>query len=185
MKFSSSALLIIDMVNKMDFDGGEALLKHTLPMADRLAALKKRVKEAEIPVIYVNDNFGQWQDNAMNLIRECKKSPGKPVVNKIMPDEDDYFIIKPKHSGFFGTQLDILLHQMQVENLIITGVAGDICVLFTANDAYMREYKLFVPEDCIASERTEDNENALHIIRRTLFADTTPSAEIDLSTVNK
>ncbi|WP_433746471.1 isochorismatase family cysteine hydrolase [Falsibacillus pallidus] len=181
MKEASAALLIIDMINKMDFEGGEDLLDYTLPMTDHLIELKKRVKEKGLPVIYVNDNFGQWQDNASEIIKECLRSPGRPIVEKIEPENDDFFIIKPKHSAFFGTQLEILLNQMGVEKLILTGVAGDMCVLFTANDAYMREYDLWVPEDCIASESKEANEHALQIIRRSVFADTTPSKEFDLS----
>ncbi|PPA70919.1 isochorismatase family cysteine hydrolase [Jeotgalibacillus proteolyticus] len=186
MSQPNTAMIIIDMMNKMDFVGGEDLLENTKPIMDNLVSLKKKAKEAEIPVIYVNDNFGQWQDNAENIIEECMKNPGKEIVEQILPEEDDYFIIKPKHSGFFGTQLDILLHQLGIDNLILTGVAGDICVLFTANDAYMREYKLFVPEDCMASEKVSDNKNAIHLIRRSLDADTTKSTELDLKkTVTK
>lgn len=174
---NKTALIITDMINKMDFEGGQDLLHHTLSMVDDLVELKKRAKEKGIPIIYVNDNFGLWQDNVSDLIEECMDGPGKPVVESIMPDEDDYFIIKPKHSGFYGTQLSILLKHLEVERLILTGVAGDICVLFTANDAYMREFDLWVPKDCVASERLEDNQNAIKIIERSLFAKTDKSTE--------
>ncbi|MBM7553736.1 cysteine hydrolase family protein [Thalassobacillus pellis] len=180
MTQSNTALLIIDIINKMDFDGGENLLKNALPMADRLKKFKKRTKEKGIPVIYVNDNFGLWQDNAAQIVEECKKGTGRPVIEKMIPDEDDFFVIKPKHSGFFGTQLDILLHQLGVSKLILTGTTGDICVLFTGNGAYMRGYDLNIPEDCVVSESEEDNENALKIMRRSIFADTTPSDQLDL-----
>ncbi|RDY72404.1 cysteine hydrolase [Halobacillus trueperi] len=167
-----TAMIIIDMINKMDFDGGENLLENSLPVAERLHNFKKEVKKQGVPVIYVNDNFGLWQDNASDLLEECKKGIGKPVVEQMEPAEDDYFIIKPKHSGFFGTQLSILLDHLEVKNLILTGIAGDICVIFTANDAYMREYNLWVPEDGTASEYKEDNENALRIMKRSLAART-------------
>lgn len=169
---NNTALIIIDMINKMDFEGGENLLENTLPITENLQSFKQDIKKEGIPVIYVNDNFGLWQDNVSDLIDECKKGRGKLVVEQVIPDEDDYFIIKPKHSGFFGTQLSILLDQLDVENLILTGVAGDICVLFTANDAYMREYNLWVPEDGTASELSDDNSNALRIIKRSLSAET-------------
>ena len=180
MSHSNTALLIIDMMNKMNFDGGEDLFNHSIEMVENLVALEKRVKKAGIPVIYVNDNFGQWQDNTQNIIDECLKNRGKTVVEKILPEDNDYFIIKPKHSGFFGSQLDILLHKLGIDNLILTGIAGDICVLFTANDAYMREYNLFIPKDCIASELISDNENALHIMKRSLQADISKGEELDL-----
>ncbi|MFQ3544279.1 isochorismatase family cysteine hydrolase [Halobacillus rhizosphaerae] len=175
-----TALIIIDMINKMEFDGGEDLLDNTLQMTENLQNLKSLAKDKNLPVIYVNDNFGLWQDNVSDLISECRKGQGKPVIDQLLPDEDDYFIIKPKHSGFFGTQLGILLNQLEVNNLIITGIAGDICVLFTANDAYMREYNLWVPKDCTASETTEGNNNAIRIIERSLSAVITDSREIDM-----
>lgn len=169
----NTALIIIDMINKMDFDGGENLLDNTLPVVEKLKGFKQELKAEGVPVIYVNDNFGLWQDNVSDLIDECKKGIGKPVIEQIEPDGDDYFIIKPKHSGFFGTQLNILLEQLDIENLILTGVAGDICVVFTANDAYMREYNLWVPSDGTASEQVNDNDNALRLMKRSLSAEIT------------
>ncbi|AJD89866.1 isochorismatase family protein [Jeotgalibacillus malaysiensis] len=175
-----TALLLIDMMNHMEFEGGDDLLKHTLNMIDRLAALKKRVKEKDIPVIYVNDNFDHWQDNTDAVVEECLNAKGKPVVEKIRPEDDDYFIIKPKHSGFFGTQLDILLKQLEVERVIIAGVATDICVLFTANDAHMREYEICVPEDCSAAETQEAHDSAMRIIEQSLDADIRKGEEIPI-----
>ncbi|MFC7063898.1 cysteine hydrolase family protein [Halobacillus seohaensis] len=164
------ALLIIDMINDMDFDGGEDLLEHTRKTVKPILNLKSQAKEMGMPIIYVNDNFGLWQENVSDLIEVCKKGRGGPIVNELIPDDHDYFIIKPKHSGFFGTQLSILLEQLGVKNLILTGVAGDICILFTANDAYMRDFNLWVPRNCVASEKVSDNDNALQIVQRSLFA---------------
>ncbi|ARI78339.1 isochorismatase family cysteine hydrolase [Halobacillus mangrovi] len=183
MQQQETALVIIDMINKLDFSGGEDLLENSLPMSENLQGLKKEIKEEGYPVIYVNDNFGLWQDNVSDLIDECKEGPGEPLIEKILPDEDDYFIIKPKHSGFFGTQLGILLNQLGVKNLILTGIAGDICVLFTANDAYMREYNLWVPSDCIASESEEGNSSALSIMERSLSVDTRESNQVVLKEI--
>ncbi|MFG6149777.1 cysteine hydrolase family protein [Halobacillus sp. B23F22_1] len=166
----NTALLIIDMINKMDFNGGDDLLEHSKDIVGPINELRKQAKHNGIPVIYVNDNFNLWQDNVDELIEECKQGPGETIINEVLPEDNDYFIIKPKHSGFFGTQLSILLEQLQVNKLVLTGVAGDICVLFTANDAYMRDYDLWIPKDCIASEKTNDNDNALQIIKRSLFA---------------
>ncbi|MDT9025270.1 isochorismatase family cysteine hydrolase [Rossellomorea yichunensis] len=166
-----SALLIIDMINTFDFQGGENLFENTLKIVDNIRGLKRKAKDSGIPVIYVNDNYGLWQDNMNDIIEHCKKKKGETVIEKIHPDTDDYFIIKPKHSCFFGTQLDILLHQLEVKHLILTGIAGDICVLYTANDAYMREYEISIPKDCMASESDGDNESAIRIIKKTIGAD--------------
>jgi nicotinamidase-related amidase len=176
------ALLLIDVINDLEFEGGEKLLKHALPAAAKIAALKKRCQQAGIPTIYVNDNFGRWQSDFNKLLKHCLEEDvcGKPLVQQLKPDEDDYFVLKPKHSGFFSTTLDTLLEYLQAKTLILTGVAGNICVLFTANDAYMRDFHLVVPSDCIASNSAEDNEHALELMKTVLKADTRPSAELDL-----
>src|SRR5215210_8170490 len=176
------ALLLIDVINDLEFEGGEKLLEQALPMARKLAALKRRANEAGIPAIYVNDNFGKWQSDFSKLLTHCLEEDvrGKPFVRQLKPDEDDYFVLKPKHSGFFSTTLDTLLEYLQAKTLILTGLAGNICVLFTANDAYMRDFHLVVPSDCIASNSAEENEHALELMKTVLKADTRPSTELDL-----
>lgn len=110
---------------------------------------------------------------------------GRPLVELLQPDEDDYFVLMPKHSAFFSTTLDTLLVYLQAKTLILTGLAGNICVLFTANDAYMRDFNVVVPRDCIASNTREDNEHALEIMEKVLKADTRPSEEIDFQELLK
>jgi len=176
------ALLLIDVVNDLEFEGGKQLLKHALPMANRIADLKRRCKENGIPTIYVNDNFGRWQSDFKKLLSHCLDAEviGKPMVEKVKPDEDDYFVLKPKHSGFFSSTLDTLLEYLQAETLILAGIAGNICVLFTANDAYMRDFNLIVPSDCVASNTERENEEALRLMASVLKANITPSIELDL-----
>ena len=177
------ALLLIDVINDLEFDGGEQLLAHALPMAERLAILKRRAREAKVPVVYVNDNFGRWQSDFNKQVDHClnDRVRGRPLAELLRPDEDDYFVLKPKHSGFFSTTLDILLDYLQVESLILTGLAANICVLFTANDAYMRDFRLFVPRDCVASNTEELNRDALEQMQLVLKADIRPSDELDLA----
>jgi nicotinamidase-related amidase len=179
---SDVALLLLDVINDLEFEGGELLLQHMLPMAERLAALKRRAKEAGIPAIYVNDNYGRWKSDLARLVAHCLETEarGRPVVERLRPEEDDYFVLKPKHSGFFSTTLDVLLQYLQARTLIITGVAGNICVLFTANDAYMRDFHLVVPGDCVASNDAEDNRHALKQMKTVLKADIRLSRDLDL-----
>ncbi|MGY4689099.1 cysteine hydrolase family protein [Salibacterium sp. K-3] len=179
---SSTALIILDMINDMEFEDRDYLFPHALEAAKNLASLKKRVKSHGIPVIYVNDNYGRWQSDFQELIAHCKREDvkGKEVTELIEPDDDDYFVLKPQFSGFFATPLDILLDYLEVKTLIITGVAGNMCVHFTANDAYMRHYQLFVPGDCTASNSSEDNELALDLMNHVLKADTTNSSDYNI-----
>jgi nicotinamidase-related amidase len=184
---SEVALLLLDVINDLEWKGGERLLSHALKMAERLSALKERAREAGIPAIYVNDNYGRWQSDFVRLIDHCLQDDvrGQPMVEQLLPTEHDYFVLKPKHSGFFSTTLDVLLDYLKARSLIITGVAGNICVLFTANDAYMRDFNLYVPADCVASNEPEDNRHALRQIETVLKADITPSTELDLEALKR
>ena len=181
------ALLLIDVINDLEFNAGEELARHALPMAERLADFKRRAKAARIPVIYVNDNWGRWQSDLHRLLEHTLREDvrGRRMAELLRPDEDDYFVLKPKHSGFFSTTLDILLDYLQVNTVILTGVAGNICILFTANDAYMRDYRLYVPSDCVASNDPDDNEHALEQMEIVLKADITPSTELDLESIKR
>ena len=178
---SNVALLLIDVINDLEFSSGEELLRHALPMAERLAALKRRAKAAGVPVIYVNDNFGKWQSDFKKILEHCLEPGvrGRPIAELLRPEEDDYFVLKPKHSGFFSTTLDILLDYLQARTLVLTGLTGDICVLFTAHDAYMRDFNLVIPADCVASNDPRENEHTLRKMKTLMDADIRPSAEID------
>jgi nicotinamidase-related amidase len=178
---SDMALILIDVINDLAFDDGKKLLKHAVPMAKRIAALKARAKQAGIPSIYVNDNFGRWQSDFQKLIKHCLMDDvyGKPLATILQPEEDDYFVLKPKHSGFYSTTLDLLLIHLGAKTLILTGIAGNICVLFTANDAYMRDYHLIIPADCVASNTVKENNSALELMKTVLKADIRSSKELD------
>jgi nicotinamidase-related amidase len=178
-----TALLLIDVINHLDFKGNDQIVSAAEEMALRLRELKLRAKAAGVPVIYVNDNFGRWQSDFRKVVRYCtqEKMPGRKISEMMTPEEDDYFVLKPKHSGFYSSTLEILLEHLEAKRLILTGVAGNICVLFTANDAYMRDYELFVPRDCCVSNSEAENNYALQQMERVMKADTRPSREIRLT----
>src|SRR3954470_19261206 len=178
---SPVALLIIDMINAFDFEGAEAMLPRALAAARATAALKARAKRASVPVVYVNDNFGRWRSDFRQILEHCLRSPGREVSECLRPDGDDYFVLKPKHSGFQFTTLGVLLEHLGAKTLILTGVAGNFCVLFTAHDAYMRDFRLVVPQDCIASITEEDDRYALEHMAHVTKADVRPSTQIDLT----
>ena len=156
-----------------------------MPVGRNIAQLKQRARKAGIPSIYVNDNFGRWQSDFKKIVAHCRRedSKGKPFVELLLPDDDDYFVLKPKHSGFYSTTLELLLTHLTAQNLILTGIAGNNCVLFTANDAYMRDFKLFVPEDCVVSNTEEENHHALEQMKTVLKSDVTKAAELDLQKI--
>jgi len=177
---SDVALLLIDVINDLDFLEGDQLLRHALPMARRIADLKRRAKAEGVPVVYVNDNFGRWRSDFSAQVEHCLGDGvrGRLVVELLRPGEDDYFVLKPKHSGFFSTTLDTLLEYLEARAVVLTGMAANICVLFTANDAYMRDLHLAVPGDCVASNTEEENRYALDQMAKVLKADIRPSTEL-------
>lgn len=178
-----SALVLVDVVNPLDFPGGDGLLAHARPAARRIAALRRRAAAAGVPSIYVNDNFDCWHLGFRELVERVRggAGPGRVLLDDLAPDPArDYFVLKPMHSAFFHTAFEVLLRRLGVERLVLTGFAGDICVLFTAADAHMRGFALAVPRDCVASERVQDNARALEQMERLLKADTRPSAQLEL-----
>src|SRR6187399_3434134 len=173
-------LLLIDVINDLAFDGSEALVTQAESMAVPLARLKRRATAAGVPTIYINDNFGRWRSDFRRTVAHCtaRSSPGHRVSRRLRPTARDYFVLKPKHSGFFDTTLDTLLETLAIRRVILTGIAGNICVLFTANDAYMREFRVFAPADCIVSNTATDNDHALKQIRTVLKGNVAPSHQL-------
>jgi nicotinamidase-related amidase len=177
-----TALLLIDLINDFEFPRGDELYERAIVAAPRIAQLRKKANAASVPVIYVNDNYGRWQSKFDDIVKHCLDDGvrGRPLVEQLLPDSKDYFVLKPKHSGFYQTPLELLLKHLGAERLILTGVSTNSCVLFTANDAYMRDLKLIVPEDCVTACNLREHEFAIEQMRTMLKADTRPSTELDL-----
>jgi nicotinamidase-related amidase len=180
---SPVALLLIDVINDLDFPEGPALLRYALPMARRLARLKQQAKRRGVAVIYVNDNFGRWRSDFKSQVDHCLREgvAGRKVVELLRPDEDDYFVLKPAHSGFYSTTLHLLLKHLEATTVILTGMATNICVLFTASDAYLRGYRVVVPRDCVAANSNQLTKDALDHMRTVLKADISASGTLPWS----
>jgi nicotinamidase-related amidase len=178
----AAALILIDVINALDFRGGRRMLKTALPAARRIAALKHRARATGVPVIYANDNFGRWRSDFGEAVKQVLQAdvPGRPIAELLAPDRDDYFVLKPKHSAFFSTTLDTLLEYLKASSVVLAGYAGDVCVLATALDAYMRDFHIYVPRDCTASPTPANNRAALEYMARVLDVRTTPSLRLDL-----
>jgi len=174
-----AALLILDMVNCFDFKGAEALKSCALKAARRIDQLRQTFRARGWPVIYVNDNFGEWHSEASKLVERALEK-NNPVTELLKPASDDFFVIKPQFSGFYATNLPVLLPQLGISKLVISGIATDICVLFTAADAHMREYDLWVPEDAVAAENGERGRWALEIMAQSLGADTSATLQMSV-----
>jgi nicotinamidase-related amidase len=172
-----TALLLIDFMNPLDFDGASSLAPRALKAASCAAALKKRLIARRVPVIYANDNFGRWESDFHAIIADCEQRGGASaaMARLLAPGPQDRSVLKPRHSAFFGTPLDFLLDELGTSRLVLTGLAADSCIMFTAHDAYLRQYGLWIPEDCVASEKDAWRRDALAYMSRVLKARTEPA----------
>ena len=177
----ASALLIIDMITDLDFTGGKEMLPGVKSAAEAIARLCGECRAAGVPIVYVNDNYGQWHSERSKLIERVEGSPAAEVVRPLMPEDDDFFVVKPQFSGFYATNLPVLLPKLGASRLILTGISADICVLFTAADAHMRAYDLWVPADCVASQDAQRTRWALDIMAHSMKAETARAADLDLA----
>jgi nicotinamidase-related amidase len=162
-----SALLIIDMVNALDFPEGPRLLRQALPAARRVARLRRRLKAQGVPVVFVNDNFTHWREDFRQLVAICCQPgmTGASLIQAVPPEQDDYSILKPQHSAFYNTPLEVLLSQLDVQRVILAGIATDHCILASALGARMRRLETVVASDGTAAITPQRHRNALAVMR--------------------
>lgn len=177
------ALLLIDVINAFDFEGCRGLVEAGERAAPRIVALRDRARKAHVPVIYVNDNFGRWRSDFRRTVEACAQPdrPGHRVTKLLLPGESDYFVLKPRHSAFYCTALELLLANLGAKTLVLVGFATNICVLFTAHDAHMRDFEVVVPSDCTASNDERLTSLALEQMRLVTRAHTPDSSQIDFA----
>lgn len=133
------------------------------------------------PVVCVNDNFGQWHADRARIVSHARRGHGKSIIERIAPRRNDYFIVKPQFSGFYATNLPVLLPKLGVTRVVLTGIAADICVLFTAADAHMRAYGLWVPADAVVSTKPAHTRRALEIMKKSMTAETKSTEKLGLA----
>jgi nicotinamidase-related amidase len=174
---SQRVLLLVDFINTLDFPGGELLAPHAVAAARATAALKQRLAADGVPAIYANDNFGVWQSDFHSLVSTCLGLEGEAgeVARLLYPQADDLTILKPRHSAFYASPLELLLVEMEARELVICGLAADMCVQLTAADAFLREFRTWVPADCTAAETQEAKDTALRYMGNVLKCDVRPS----------
>ena len=171
---SETALLIVDAINPFDFPGGQKLARNALKTARAIARLAERARRVPIPVVFVNDNLGRWRSDCEALIDYCLKpgGPGAEVVETLRPKKDDFVVLKSTLSGFHQTPLEAMLRQGDVKTTVVTGFVAGNCVLFTAAEAYMRDFKVIVPRDCVVDQTAEEHADAFKKMQRVLKART-------------
>jgi len=177
----SLALLVIDVLNDLNFEDGDDLLEPFQAICPPLEKLITSAREARVPVIYINDNFGKWRSDFKTQISNCisGKSKTRLCLQKLLPEADDYYILKPKHSGFYASPLDLVLKSLGSKTLVITGLTAESCVLFTAADAYVRDYEVILAGDCIASFSDQKKNHAFSLMKESFRAKLIDSSALD------
>jgi len=176
-------MLLIDVLTTFQFPDGDAILQGALGIRDALVRLKERAREARIPVLYVNDNFGDWRSEKEVLIGRCLEAKGAQFIRPLLPDSEDYFVLKPMHSAFYMTPLEVLIQHLQVETLILTGLTSNSCITVTAHDANMRGFDIYIPRNrsCVRNEK--EHAQALTQLETMVGANLTPSTSLKLPTL--
>ncbi len=164
-----TVMLVLDMFSDFAFEDGARLARLAVPIARRIRALKTRLRDS-VTSIYVNDNLGRGRSDFGAVVRRAERSPGAAVARLLQPDARDYCLLKPKHSAFFDTPLATLLETLGARTLILTGTTTPQCILFTATDAYVREYQLVVPSDCVTALTRKQQRLALYFLDSVLGA---------------
>ncbi len=147
-----AAIVALDLLTDFDFPDGPTLLRTLRRAAPRIRALLRRARTQRIPVIYANDNLGPWRSDVSALLARCEDGAraGATLVRSLRPEPEDFIVLKPRHSAFFATPLAVLLDDLEVDTLILSGVSAESCVWMTACDAHTRGFQIVVPADTIA-----------------------------------
>ena len=173
-------LALVDVINHFEFPAGEELLHQAQRIREPLAKLKLRARAAGVPVVYINDNFGQWRSNVQQLLAYCLRpqARGRAFVAALKPENDDYFILKPKHSAFYQTPFETLLRSLGASTIVFGGIATNSCILVSAHDASMRNIKVFIPRDCCAARSRKEHAEAIRHMHAMADAAISPSRSI-------
>ena len=172
----STVLLLVDYINHFHFPRAAELAPRAVRAARATASLKFALTRQGCACVYANDNFGQWRMEFSALVEQCLaqgNASGK-IATLLQPAAGDMSVLKPRNSAFYGTPLEFLLDELDASTLVIAGIAVDMCVLATAQDAHMRKFQVRVPSDCVAGFSRAEERAALITMERTLGADISP-----------
>jgi nicotinamidase-related amidase len=178
----ATALLVVDMLNPYDHPEAEELAAHVAEALPGVEALLRRAGEVEAPVVYVNDNYGDWNSSSEELARSAMDGKRPELVEPILPVEGQSFVVKARHSTFYETPLEYLLDQMGVGRLVFSGQVTEQCILYSALDAHVRHFDVVIPTDAVAAIYDDLGDAALKMMERNMSAELTKADEVDWRT---
>ncbi|MFG3660903.1 isochorismatase family cysteine hydrolase [Streptomyces sp. NPDC047706] len=173
-----TALIVIDMINTYDHEDAESLIPTVESVLPQLIGLLERAREHGVPVIYVNDNFGEWRSHHGEILDNALSGHHSHLVEPLRPDESSLFVVKARHSIFYETPLSYLLHQQGIDQVVLCGQVTEQCVLYSALDAHIRHLQVVVPRDAVAHIHADLADGALRMMQRNMGAQVCDSEEL-------
>jgi nicotinamidase-related amidase len=168
---NATALIVLDMLNRYEHEDAAALIESVGEVVPRLRDLIGRAGRHDVPIVYVNDNYGDWGAGRAELCEGALDGPNAALVEPVLPSQDAGFITKARHSIFYETSLDYLLRSQEIERLVLAGQVTEQCVLYSALDAYVRHYEVTVPRDAVAHIHSDLASAALRMMELNMRAD--------------
>jgi nicotinamidase-related amidase len=174
-----TALIVIDMINTYTHEDADLLVPSVEKALPPLVDLIGRARAHEVPVIYANDNFGEWRSHHGEILETALEGPRASLVRPLAPDKSSLFVVKARHSIFYETPLGYLLSQQGIDHVVLCGQVTEQCVLYSALDAHIRHLRVTVPHDAVAHIHEDLADAALRMMERNMDARVTSSADID------
>nr|WSW70858.1 cysteine hydrolase [Streptomyces sp. NBC_00995] len=165
-----TALIVIDMINSYDHEDAERLLPSAERAVPVISGLLERARAEAAPVIFANDNFGDWRSHHGEIVQEAMTGARPDLVEPLKPDETSLFVVKARHSIFYETPLPYLLQQLGVDHLVLCGQVTEQCILYSALDAHIRHMRLTIPRDAAAHIHQDLARAALRMMERNMGA---------------
>lgn len=176
----TTALIVTDMLNRYEHQDAEPLLESVTAVVPRLQELIADARERELLVAYVNDNQGDWTAGRGELAAAAMDGAAPSLVQPLLPPPDLPFIVKARHSVFYGTQLEYMLRQHDVTRLVLTGQVTEQCILYSALDAHVRHFDVAIATDAVAAIYDDLGAAALRMMERNLAAELGRAEDLDL-----
>jgi nicotinamidase-related amidase len=177
-----TALLVIDMLNSYEHPDADKLAESVTGAVPAIATLLQRAHDEDVFVVFVNDNYGDWNTSAEELAERAQKGRHPELVEPLLPIGDAAFVVKARHSAFYATLLEYILESEGVGRIVMTGQATEQCILYTALDAYVRHFQVTVPREAVAHIHEHLARGALEMMERNMHAEVTSAEQIRLST---
>ncbi len=177
---SRTALIVVDMLTSYDFPDADRLTESVAESLPAMTALVDRARAEGVLTIYVNDNYGNWNSDRDELLRTALAGRAPELVEPIAPRPDDLFVVKARHSIFYGTPLEYLLAQEEVDRVVLVGQVTEQCIVYSALDAYIRRLQVCVPRDAVAHIHPHLADASLEMMELNMSAETCPGAEVTL-----